>query len=331
MRLLALLFLVMIVIISGCTYLDEFFGQDVIQVEETTLEEGVRDVLVINDVTTIPKSPILPGQAVILSFIMENKDAREAAENVVAELFDAPLFRGRTEALCNSASNACQAGRCFDTESACTLLPGEQNMISFDLVAPSEDDLANLETEIELNFRVSYKFRASLLYNSFIVSMEEVKARQRAGEAVNIEVMKTPGSGPVQIDVELLGAPYILEDYSGTFLFTVKKVSTRGVIKNSKIGVDQMVIEFPSDIISSGGTIDGGDKFACPLMGDVYRCTNGQEIELYSGESTTYRIQVTKANLGGSGIPYKSFSIHAYVDYDYEMRDSLKVKVKPYN
>jgi hypothetical protein len=332
MKSLALLFLVIIVITSGCTYLDSFFGQDVIQVEETTLEEGVRDVIVINDATTIPKSPILPDQGVVLSFIIENKDERANAENVVAELFDAPLFKSSGGALCNSASKPCQADRCSATDNPlCTLLPGEQNMISFDLIAPSESDLVDLETEIDLNFRVSYDFTASLLYNSFIVSMEEVKARQRAGEAVNIDVIKTPGSGPVQIDVELLGAPYILDGYSGTFLFTVKKVSTKGVVQNSKIGVNNMVIEFPNDIVGSGGTIDGGSKFLCTPTGDVYRCTNAEEIELYSGESTTYRIQVTKADLGGSGIPYKSFSIKAYVDYDYEMRDSLKVKVKPYD
>jgi hypothetical protein len=328
---LALLLLVIIVITSGCTYLDEFFGQDVIQVEETTLEEGVRDVIVINDATTIPKSPILPGQGVVLSFIMENKDERESAENVVAELFDAPLFKGRNEALCNSGAKICKPenDRC-SIDSHCTVLPGEQKMISFDLVAPSEDEVVNLETELDLHFRVSYTFTSSLLYNSFVVSMDEIKARQRAGEAVNLDVMKTPSSGPVQIDVEMLGAPYILSGYSGTFLFTVKKVSTNGVIKDSKIDTGNMLIEFPTDI----GTVDGGEKFLCVKIEDVdkYRCVNKDEIELYSGESTTYRIQVTDVpNLEGTGIPYKSFSIKAYVGYVYEMRDSLKLKIKPYD
>jgi hypothetical protein len=331
MRYLFVPLMLVIIVTSGCTYLEDFFGQDVIQVEETTLEEGVSNILVISDVTTIPKSPLLPGRDVILSFIIENKDEREKAENVVAELFDAPMFRDSTDGitgeLCNENTKPCKADRCGIDDPCEEILPSEQKMISFDLVAPDESDIANLAAEIDLHFRVSYTFTSSLLYNSFIVSMDEIKARQRAGEAVNLEVTKTPGSGPVQIDVELLGAPYILSDFSGTFLFTIKKVSSLGVLKNSKIPVGKWKIEFPADI----GTIKS-TKFKCEEDGAVVVCTNNEVIELYSGESPTYRLELTDVpDIDNLGIPYKSFNIRSEVEYEYEVRDSLKVKVKPYD
>lgn len=315
---LVFLSLILIIFLSGCTYVEDWFGKDVIQVEEKTLEGGVKDVLVINDITILPSSPVLPDRDVILSFVVENRDTRKNAENVVVELFDAPLFKNKAGTLCNGKEKPCQPDLCRNS-APCTILPGEQKLISFDLIAPSIDDIAMLETEVELRFRVNYDFHGSLLYNSFVISMDEIKSRQRAGESVNLEIRKIPGSGPIQIDVELMGAPYILSGYSGTFLFTIKKVGDpNGILKDSKILPEKLKMEFPSDF----GTAEA-KKFKCNAI-----CKNSEDIELYKGESPKLYFRIS--NVPTIDVPYKSFIIDAEVDYRYELRDSIKVKIKPY-
>jgi len=306
--------LILVILLSGCT-------EDVIHIEETVTEEGFRDVLVIKDITTIPSSPLIPDVDVILSFIVENEDEEKEAINVKVELFDATGFKNEGGEVCNSAVKPCQPNQCSE-DNLCKFLPGEQKLISFVLKAPTEDEIATLETDIELRFRVEYAFDGSLLYRTMVIDMEELKARQRAGETVSLEIPKFLGSGPVQIDVELMGAPYIISGYSGTFLFRVKKVSSIGILKNSIIPEGNLRIEFPTDL----GEVEAGSKFTCDSK-DV--CTNSEEIALYKGESPNLYFKVSHIELV-SDVPYQSFEIKAEVDYIYELRDSIKVKVKPY-
>jgi hypothetical protein len=152
--------------------------------------------------------------------------------------------------------------------------------------------------------------------------MEEIKIKQQAGESMNLEIPKFLGSGPVQIDVELMGAPYILAGYSGTFLFTVKKVGdpANGMLKGSKISKGSLEIIFPSDL----GTVEPGSKFTC----DSNVCTNSEDIELYKGESPSLYFKVKE--VPDINVPYKSFEITAKVNYIYELRDSIKVTIEPY-
>ena len=312
--------LVLIIVISGCTE-SIIPGGNVIETQEPVTEEGVRDVLVIKDIETIPNPPLIPGSQLILSFVIENKDTEKSITDIVIDLFDAPTFYEETGAtLCNDNSKPCtpEDDQCAST--SCTLLPGEEKMINFVLRAPTKEDIANLETDIELNFRVSYHFETSLLYRTMLINMDEIETMQRQGESISLEIPKFLGSGPVQLDVELKGAPYIIAGYSGTLVFTVKKVgSSDGILKGSEVPADGIAINFPSGV----GTVEA-DKFSgCPT------CTNSEPITLYRGVSPSLYFKIN--DIQEISVPYQSFDIDATMGYDYELRDSIKVKVKPYD
>ncbi|MFA4820015.1 MAG: hypothetical protein WC613_03610, partial [Candidatus Aenigmatarchaeota archaeon] len=275
--------LFVLVLISGCAGLGSIFGGDVINIQQTVVQNGVQDVVVVKDILTIPKSPLLPDQQLTLSFIVENKDKLKDVKNVRIDLFNAPTMRNSAGTLCNlyvaSGYTYCDVniGTCLPQETrqgaqapapqrycipdqcgaeGCIILPGEEKPITFTLMTPSSNDIKNIKTDTKLNFKATYEFDGSLNYIVSAISTDEIVKRQRSGDKANLFTTKSYGSGPVQIDVELQGAPYILSGSSGpistsqpeTVMFFTIKNRGSGTLVNSQIDSNQMQIVFPPEL-----------------------------------------------------------------------------------
>ena len=315
------------IFISGCTS-STFFGQDVLKITETSQPEGIKDTMAIHSIETIPHSPVLPDRDMLLSFIIENKDTKETAKEAAVSLYDAASFY--------DGGKPCSSDSCkpIDYQNGIIgeVLPGEQKMITYALVSPTEKDIVKVKADLSLNFKVKYDFKASTLYRIPLVNEEEIKTRQRAGESVSIDVPKFISSGPVQIDIDLGGPSYILSGKNAVFIVKIRHVGDKmkGSLENSKIEKDKIEIIFPSEL----GDVKPPDKiFTCNKNGNNNNCKNNGEkgeIELFRGESTPYRFEIGKTKALGSDIPYQSFDIRAEAAYTYELRDSAKVTIKPY-
>lgn len=333
-----------IILISGCVEFQNAFGQGALTVTRKITDEGARDVLVIKEAGSIPKSPLLPDKPVIFSFIVENADKAQKIGNLYVDLFNAPLFKAQDKSPCNSASTArlCQPQDCKESKK-CSLLSGEERVINFDLLSPTESEIARIKTDTELSYRVLYSFTGRLLYSIPVVNQEEIKTKQRQGQAVALSEQVFRSSGPVQIDVQLFGTPYLLSGFSGTFIFNIRNVGN-GNIANSVIPKNKFFIDFPADILDSGTALVApgevefkmvtnafvpGSKFQCEPKPPVMRCSNSEPIELFRGETkNTLRFTVSKvANIKE---PFRTFVINSWVDYDYELRRSLPVTIRPF-
>ncbi len=334
-----------ILLVAGCTMPDIFPGQDVIKIAPTTQEEGYRDVLVIKEISTIPKSPILAGQTVLLSFIIENRDKEKETTEVAVDLFDAPLLKDKDGKPCNTVKCTPIGNECTGSKK-CSILPGEQKQITFELLAPDDKEIAGLETVIDISFRVTYRFYGSTLFKLVVVNLDEIKARQRADSPITLDMREVFGSGPVKIDAELKGAPYILSGLSGTIAFTVKSVgdTSKGGIKDSKI--PQMIIEnwpngpglsirFPGEL-SGIKDVEGKKVPESLMLPSVFRCSVGKDVHcgniedaitLFKGESSPLLFQIRPAP--AITTPFKSYDVQASLNYTYELRDSKKVTIQP--
>ena len=114
MKIKLLLLIASVVFISGCVGIPDIFGRDVISVQQSTIDNGVKDVIVVKEINTIPKSPLLPDQQVILSFVLENRDNLKGSVAYV-DLFNAPTMRDNQDRPCNfyavpSAGSSAPAG-----------------------------------------------------------------------------------------------------------------------------------------------------------------------------------------------------------------------------
>lgn len=395
--------LVVLVLISGCVGIPDVFGRDVISIQQSVVENGVRDVLVIKDIQTIPKSPLLPNQQIVLSFIVENRDKLKSSLAVV-DLFNAPTMRsvagepcnlyasGTGSALrieeipgtgdtlpsrqiiviselpsgtsnicifCSGYSGAClPAGTCTDTGTCpadssfqpcsqqtigtpglhrycipdqcgaggCKILPGEEKPVNFVMMTPTEGDIKNIKTETKLNFKTTYNFDGSLSYIVPAVNTEEILKRQRSGDKTNLFTTKSHSSGPVQIDVELQGAPYILANYEAVLLFKIKNRGS-GTLVKSQIDASAMRILFPPEFV-----VTPNEKFTCAPSSGGTECTNSVAngvIPLYRDESRSslrFSVKLREPLLE----PFRSYPITADVKYFYELRNSVDLTINPF-
>lgn len=242
------LLLVAVIAAAGCIGGFDPFGGNVIKVQTRSTEEGVRDIIVVKDIHTIPNSPLLPDQEVVLSFVVENRDKIHPAKNVVIDLFNAPGFRDTaTKQLCNSGAGVCKpeggvecvsvtvVGQAGSTQCRISsLLPGEERLIQYTLLAPSREQIANIRTQARLDFKVLYDFESTMNFVIPAVNKDEVIRRQREGETITMVFDKSFSSGPVRVDVEPLGVNYLLDGFETILLFHIKNVGS-GNIRDSEI------------------------------------------------------------------------------------------------
>ena len=345
MKTLVVFALVPLILVSGCLGFDfngifSWFGSDVIKVSERTLTEGTRDIIAIQNVQTIPNpGNILPEKPVQLYYTLVNNDDLKKAESVMTRLYDAPTFKSADPPYerCNAGivcrPNDGEAQSCA-TDDACELLPGEERLVSYRLLSPTNEEIANIRAQPRLSFDVTYYTNSSLSFTFPVVTFDEVIKRQRAGESVDLALVASHGSGPLQIDASIVGEHYGLAEYPVTVIFTLKDVGGGSVYGSTidyspvsqrlrgmriKIPKDFTVVSYPEDIFSwyneGDYTVYVNERKAISMLLDQSQLSMRFEIQLDDPE---------KAN------PYRHFTILADAGYVYELRGSLDVTINPF-
>ncbi len=345
---------VLLVVTAGCAGLPNIFGSNIIDLNTVVNVDGQRDILLIKSIETIPNSPVLPSQGeltasptcptppcirslttVVLSFLLENQDKINKADNVVVDLFDAPVIRQDTRAggvaaagpLCNSAARPCQPDKCYLGDPNCvSIFPGEQKQINYFLIAPFQDEIVNIRTTARMDFKVSYQYDASFTYLLPIVGYDEILRRQVTGERLSVQQSKAHSSGPIEIDAELLGSPYALSGQTATMLFKIKNVGSGqvgGVAPNAnKIPAGALKVVFDSGL----NVFSPNDDFV--QRGSEW--FNSQPIEIYKGESRRSLI-FNIVNNAPINEPFKTFHIIARIDnYIYELKNNAAIEINSF-
>ncbi|MDI6721604.1 MAG: hypothetical protein QMD85_04390 [Candidatus Aenigmarchaeota archaeon] len=377
--------IIILVFAAGCTGLSGVFGGDILNIKQNIIQEGQKDIVVIKDEITIPKSPMLPDQSFVFSFLLENVDKTSNARNVVVELFNAPTVKNDDDQKgksCNTGTGStCKPDKCQRESGAeltarsfrpvefvsramealfgregnyesllprhdkgCLMLPGEQRPINFYLKTPTEQEIVGIKTEPVLDYRVLYDFESNSLFVMPVIDMEEIIKSQRSNDKINLDIIKSHGSGPVKTDMELYGTKYMLSGQSATLIFKISNIG-RGNVLNSQIEKKSFILKMPADIIGNAGKLvmpDGetfepaterektGIRFKCGWKDAEIYCSNIEPIEMYKDQTRgSLRFEITKvANINQ---PFKSFEIKAsVVKYTYELRGSQEITIKPF-
>jgi len=323
------LLLAILVFVSGCVD-SSVFGGDVVQTDLKTEEQGAKDVLIIKDIQTIPKSPLLPDQPFTLFFTIENVDDEENAKNVKVDLFNPSLFKDKNGILCSFSSADCYPKPVI-CSTGCQFLPSEQKQIQFGLKSPTEIEIAGIKLETEMHFSVDYEFTANTFFEVTVVTKREIEQRQRADQSISISGSNVKSSGPIQIEAEIRGAQFVLAGQSANFVFTVKNKGdkNRGNLKNSQIPIGKMTIEFPTNLFDGNSLINPPISFTCSSVPVI--CTNtGDAINLFKGESIPLKFSIS--NTKETNIPpFATYPIRAKItDYTYQLRDKTSITIQPF-
>jgi hypothetical protein len=334
-----ILLLSFVVFIAGCTQIPDF-GDIEIDVNPVVTDVGPRNIIVVNNINTIPTSPVLPDDNVDFSFIIENVDEDNTVSGLSVDLFDAGGFYNTNGNLCNVAG--CPPIKTPNSQ----IPPGGQIPVDYIIKSPTEADILGLSTDYELRFSVEYDYTAKSTHRPVIVNLAEIKALQRAGQKVSVDAPTSVGNGPVKINLGLKTREFILTDNQATFEVVVEHLGADR-IKNNKINAKQLEIT----IVGLGDcntvvdqTKDTNNRFTKligliphPTQPSQNNCvlTNDEEIEiLRDGKSTPklFTLQKDVAKTGNSNTaPTKSIEIRATANYKYSITDSVKITVNPAN
>jgi hypothetical protein len=193
---------------------------------------------------------------------------------------------------------------------------------------PSEKDIKSINTQTKLDYKTTYDFDGSLNYILPAVNTDEIIKRQRAGEKTSLFTTKSHGPGPVQIDVELQGAPYMLSSFESVLLFKIKNRGSGALVK-SQIDSGKMEIIFPPELFVDEAK--SSEKFSCSQLPDgSTSCINNKKkgtedlgiIPLYRDESRSslrFAVKLREPLLE----PFRSYQITSAVRYSYELRNSV--------
>lgn len=303
------LLLIISVIASGCVDdLSTIFGPPEINVKEEVTEE-ISDILRIEEITAIPNE-VFPDGEVTLFIKLKNYDKRKSIRYDLT-LYDPSIFSVQND---------------HDTVNG-TIYPGGEDVVQFTLKAPSKDALGNVETTATVSFRVIYSSNTTTLYDIPVVNISEIKRSQLTGRKVEISISKSIGSGPIKIDMDTVGstedANYIIAGQSGFIEVRIKNKGSGdlvgGVIKPKKFQLEEVGKEKRLNITP-------GDKELFNYTGE--KIVNKKEIPLIEGESSKLLFKVNLKKGEEVGI-HKTFRIKAFVNYNYELRGSQTIVVKP--
>ncbi|MFC2143460.1 hypothetical protein ACFLQN_03605 [Candidatus Aenigmatarchaeota archaeon] len=328
------LLLALLIFLGGCTSIMNFFGSDVIHVDPVTIEQGTINVVEITNIQTIPSaSHVVPDMPVQLSFLVENKDLIDKADFLRVEMFDAPTFYNTGGQLCNGQRDNCAPSAC-SRDVPCILLPGEQKQILFEMMAPSEDDIVNIRTQPKINFNAKYKFESSLSYVFPVVDYDEVIRRQKAGDSVELGISKSHSSGPIQIDVELVGANYGLSNHPVTLNFIIRNKgkgnTVNSIIEKHYSGGGDMIRGFEIVFPQEFEVVEYPVEFFSATCKSTGLCKNTlRDVELFKDKSMVTMMFLIQIKDPHSIDPFRSFQIRARTIYEYELRDSVDITINP--
>lgn len=245
---LVIVLLAAVMVVSGCTAMDIF------QINKPVTKVGTRDILTIENIRTISPSPVFPDELVTLEFIINNLDDTKTADGVYVDLYD-PAFMTCTKAGTNGACLP-KEDRCSAT-APCSILPLGNEPITYELRSPKEEQIANIDSTAKLSFRVLYQSVGSSTMDLVVANYDEIQRAQRAGQSMAATASRSLGSGPVELQMDLMNRDYALSGKSATIKLQVVDLGSHGgSIVNSVIPAGDLVIDFSQ--LSSSNIVPGG-------------------------------------------------------------------------
>ncbi|MBI4896677.1 MAG: hypothetical protein HY832_03985 [Candidatus Aenigmarchaeota archaeon] len=356
-----------VVLVAGCTDLANLFpGPKAISVNVVDEYKDTKDMLSFAKIWTEPQSPILTNRQVTFSVLVQNNDKYEPVKNMVVQMYDAPTFKSLDGKTCNSnIPLACKPEKddpdksyhtCSGIEgNRCEINPDEQKLLTYKIMTPTDDEVVHVKSDVELKFLASYQFNSKLNLILPIVNYDEMVRRQREGTSDTVQLVKSHGAGPIQIDVDLMGENYILADQPSIISVTLRDVGSGSLVegidpKNTDTSPDttsipalpkrkiKLEINFPEQI----GIVEKPDGFDLAYTDTTNNANNPgttaistADIDFFKGktqQSINFKIKLkddVKTNFQTLHIPFRSYAITAQADYFYEIRNSIKVTIQP--
>jgi len=293
--------LILILLVSGCA------GFDLSGIipglgggNKVNTSEASSDLIVIQNIRSIPSSPINSGDTFSVSFELVNQDEIKDVP-ITYELFDYGL---------------CTPPPTSNTSGGVTIAPLGTEWKEWSFTAPGNDKIGGLSTKCPIRFKVSYNWDSKSQIDVDVISVDRYNELQRAGQFPTFTPTLTVGRGPIKIYFTF-GATLPIR--SGTTLPIFITVEDKGTGLLGSLTQNKLKLSF-----EGLSDVDCGDRFTSCVSGS---CSNSAEIPLIRKKTPQLRCT---AKAPTNVTIEKTFYITATLNYDYDIIGETIVEVKPF-
>jgi len=305
-----ILALILIVIISGCTGMPDFlqgiFGRP-------EVKELPPDVIVVENIKTLPKPPLNAGDRFTITFELVNKDEMKDM-SVDVELFDYGLCNATGLLLTEWTDIGGVYNKTYD------LSPLETDFIEWSFLAPGNEKIAYLTAKCPIRFKVSYNYNSTSQVVVGVINQEERMRRLRAGQTITFVPNQTIGRGPIKIYFDF-GAS--LPVVNKTVLPVFITVEDKGTGLLGKIEKEYLSLKVHENFTNPTTCERFRDD---PYSDDDYNIYNNtNDIEMIKRKSPLIRCSFEAPDVNIE----QTYFFYSTIKYSYDLSYEVDVKVKP--
>lgn len=301
--------LFLVLLASGCTGIEDLWGGG-----QPVTKELPPDVMVIEDISVIPKQTVKPGDQFSVYYEVKNQDDKEVVPNVKYLLYDTGL--------CNLAgwSGSTNSPTTIPSTILGTFSPTESKLIEWTFSSPTKDRTAGLSVKCPIRFKITYNYNAVSQIDVVVINQARLSEQQRSGKTVTYTPSLNVGRGPVKIYFDFGSSLPVKE---GTKLPVYVKVKDIGTGYYESIPVGKLTINSSSTGTTFQSLSCISDYFTCSGVS----CTNTvKDIPLIKKETFD---MLCEATTPATVDMEKTLYLSASINYDYDVYGQTSVDVVP--
>jgi len=290
--------LFLILLVSGCSGMPDIF-QGLLPGGNSKVNttEASPDLIIIQNLRSIPSPPINSGDSFSVTFELVNQDEIKDVP-ITYELFD--------YGLCTPPTSGTSGG--------ITISPLGTEWREWTFTAPDSSLIAGLTTKCPIRFKVNYAWESKSQIDADVISVDRYNEMQRMGQIPSYTPSLSVGRGPIKIYFSF-GATLPIRT-SGTLpIFISVEDKGNGLLGNIPDGA--LTLDF-------GGfeAVDCGSRFTCGTS----TCTSSGIIPMIRKKSPQLRCTAKAPSVAIE----KTYYITASLDYSYDLIGEVSVEVKPF-
>ena len=294
----------LVLLVAGCTGMPDVFG-NIFGTQKKT-KELPPDVIVVQNIHTLPAPPINTGDQFSVSFEVANQEEQREVKDVSYKLLDSGLCTW----------NLSSPKEHTFTKEGNYFLPHQVEFVEWTFNTPSASDIAYLSTKCPIRFNVNYSFDAVSEIDVDVISEQKYNQLQQTGGFKTFVPTLSIGRGPIKVLMEF-GASLPIKN--NTVLPLYVTVQDKGTGLYSTIPEKHLVVKMPDDFILEKPSC--GERFEC----SGNECYNNQSIIMIERKSPTFRCSFTTPDV----LIEKVYNIEASLNYTYDVTNEVDVEVKP--
>lgn len=309
--------LILIMFISGCTipgtnivipFLPNLWGPTTVEYEN--------DILIIKNLQISPSTVVKSQQPFLIYADIENLDRPEKGplppsgsdDKIYVRLFDyCTNLMDEVKVKCpdenEKVGDECEIEKIY---------PKEVKTITWTLTPKDLD----LEQSCELRLKVMYNYSTDAITHISFINDAELQNRIRRGESYQVAGSETRGEGPVKPYLRVESQQPISDASQGQISLQVRNVGA-GFVPGNKISSEVVVVETDDKLDIKRIDDDGVAREECKLTGDRLNLVNKETSPVFCF-ATRPEINVLQ-----------TFPITTSIEYGYEFRDSIMVRILP--